>query len=75
MVLDRALSYDACVVKPAAFLPYARRLENAVSDLVLATQAAHLQKRCGQALDGEQRSIARAEFIRQRLENGGASQN
>lgn len=35
--------------------------------LFLFTQPAHLQKRLGSLLDGEARSIARAEFIRQQL--------
>jgi protein arginine kinase len=35
----------------------------AISEMFLATQSAH----CGQKLDGEQRSIARAEYIRTRL--------
>ncbi len=40
---------------------------DAVSDLFLATQSAHLQKRHGRKLDGDQRSVARAEYIRKRL--------
>jgi len=40
---------------------------DAISELFIATQSAHLQKRRGQKLDGEHRSIARADFIRNRL--------
>jgi len=40
---------------------------DAINELFIATQSAHLQKRHGQKLDGEQRSIARAEYIRDRL--------
>ncbi len=38
-----------------------------VNDLVVTTQPAHLQKIRGAALSGEERSAARAEFIRRRL--------
>lgn len=38
-----------------------------VNELFLLTQPAHLQKLRGQRLNGEQRSIARAELIRERL--------
>jgi hypothetical protein len=31
------------------------------------TQPAHLQKTCGERLNGEKRSIARADFIRAKL--------
>jgi protein arginine kinase len=48
---------------------------DAVSEMFLATQSAHLQKRQGQKLDGEQRSIVRAEYIRSKLGNGKPSNN
>jgi len=38
-----------------------------VNELFIASQSAHLQKRQGQRLEGERRSIVRADFIRQRL--------
>ncbi len=38
-----------------------------INELFIKTQPAHLQKLKGTALDGEQRSIARAEYIRHRL--------
>lgn len=38
-----------------------------INELFIGTQAAHLQKRAGKKLDGDKRSIARAEFIRERL--------
>lgn len=38
-----------------------------LNELFIGTQAAHLQKRQGARLDGEHRSVARAEFIRDRL--------
>jgi len=38
-----------------------------INELFIASQSAHLQKRHGRPLDGEQRSIARADYIRQRL--------
>jgi protein arginine kinase len=38
-----------------------------INELFIGTQAAHLQKRTGKKLDGEKRSIARAEYIRERL--------
>ena len=47
----------------------------AVNELFLATQSAHLQKRHGQRLDGEQRSIARADYIRTRLQGPRPSNN
>ena len=47
----------------------------AINDLFLATQAAHLQKSQGTTLDGETRSIARAELIRQRLQHGSTGTN
>lgn len=40
---------------------------NTINELFIGTQAAHLQKRAGKKLDGEKRSIARAEYIRDRL--------
>jgi len=39
----------------------------AINELLLKVQPAHLQKLCGGVLDGEQRSVARAEFLRKRL--------
>jgi protein arginine kinase len=48
---------------------------NAISEMFLATQSAHLQKRRGQRLDGEERSVARAEYIRQKLNQTKPSQN
>jgi protein arginine kinase len=48
---------------------------DAISEMFLATQSAHLQKRRGEKLDGEQRSIARAEYIRTRLAAGRPSEN
>lgn len=38
-----------------------------INELFIGTQAAHLQKRTGKKLDGEKRSVARAEYIRERL--------
>jgi len=38
-----------------------------INELFIGTQAAHLQKRTGKKLDGEKRSIARADYIRERL--------
>ncbi len=38
-----------------------------INDLFLRTQPAHLQKMSGSILDGEARSIARADYIRKRL--------
>jgi protein arginine kinase len=38
-----------------------------INELFIGTQAAHLQKRTGKKLDGEKRSIARADYIRDRL--------
>ncbi len=40
---------------------------NLINDLFLKTQPAHLQKLKGMKLDGEQRSVFRAEYIRERL--------
>lgn len=41
-----------------------------VNDLFMQIQPAHLQKLRGMQLDGEQRSVARAELIRRRLADG-----
>jgi protein arginine kinase len=38
-----------------------------LNELFIQTQPAHLQKLRGEPLDGEERSIARADYIRQRL--------
>ncbi|MDX2198404.1 MAG: protein arginine kinase [Phycisphaerae bacterium] len=38
-----------------------------INELFLQTQPAHLQKICGEKMTGEQRSIARAQHIRERL--------
>jgi len=46
-----------------------------INELFIATQSAHLQKRYGKKLDGEARSIARAEFIRDRLDRSKPSNN
>ncbi len=40
---------------------------NTINDLFIKTQPAHLQKLKGMQLDGEQRSVFRADYIRQRL--------
>ncbi|MFO0973150.1 MAG: protein arginine kinase [Phycisphaerae bacterium] len=40
-----------------------------LNELFLMTQPAHLQKLLGAKLSGEERSVARAEFIRKRLSN------
>lgn len=42
---------------------------NTINDLFIQTQPAHLQKLKGKMLDGEKRSIARADYIRERLGN------
>jgi len=42
---------------------------NTINDLFIKTQPAHLQKLKGTLLDGEQRSVARADYIRGRLAN------
>lgn len=47
----------------------------AINEMFIATQSAHLQKRQGRPLDGEKRSIARAEFIRGRLRQCPPSEN
>jgi protein arginine kinase len=44
-----------------------------VNNLFLATQPGHLQKLRGERLDGEQRDVVRAEYIRERL--NGPSEN
>ena len=44
-----------------------------VNSLFLATQPGHLQKLRGERLDGEQRDVVRAEYIRERL--NGPSEN
>ena len=48
---------------------------NVINELFLRTQPAHLQKLKGKQLDGEQRSIARAEYIRNRLSGHNGSDN
>jgi protein arginine kinase len=46
-----------------------------INDLFLAIQSAHLQKRQGKVLDGEGRSVVRAELIRARLGKKHPNQN
>jgi protein arginine kinase len=46
-----------------------------VNELFLATQSAHLQKRFGQKLDGERRSVVRADLIRDRIGRARPSSN
>lgn len=46
-----------------------------VNELFIAAQSAHLQKRCGKKLDGERRSVVRADFIRDRLAKSKPSDN
>ena len=46
-----------------------------INDLFLAIQSAHLQKREGKVLDGEGRSVIRAEIIRTRLGRKNPNQN
>ena len=46
-----------------------------VNELFMAAQSAHLQKRHGGKLDGERRSIVRADFIRDRLARVRPSEN
>jgi protein arginine kinase len=46
-----------------------------INELMIAVQSAHLQKRIGQPLDGEGRSIARADLIRDRLKRLRPSDN
>jgi len=48
---------------------------DAINELFIAIQAAHLQKRQGSPLDGEQRSITRADLIRDRLRRANAGNN
>mgnify|MGYP005856641441 CR=1 FL=1 len=48
---------------------------NDINDLFLAIQSAHLQKRQGTAMDGERRSVVRAELIRTRLSRKNPSKN
>ena len=43
----------------------------AVNELFIHTQAAHLQKLMGQALDGEERNAARAKYLRNKLREFG----
>lgn len=46
-----------------------------VNELFISSQAAHLQKRQGQRLEGERRSIVRADYIRERLQRTRPSNN
>jgi len=46
-----------------------------INELFIATQSAHLQKRFGQKLEGEDRSVARADYIRDRLRQARPSDN
>lgn len=48
---------------------------SAVNELFLQTQPAHLQRRRGTALEGDERNVARAAFLREKLTNGQASNN
>ncbi|NLX20594.1 MAG: protein arginine kinase [Phycisphaerae bacterium] len=48
---------------------------DAINELFIAIQAAHLQKQLGQPLDGEKRSVFRAELIRQRLHRADSTNN
>ena len=48
---------------------------DAINELFIAIQAAHLQKRQGSLLDGEKRSVIRADLIRDRLNRKNPSQN
>jgi protein arginine kinase len=47
----------------------------AINELFISAQSAHLQKRHGKKLDGEHRSIVRADFIRDRLTRSRPSAN
>jgi protein arginine kinase len=47
----------------------------AINELFISIQSAHLQKRFGGQLDGENRSIVRAEYIRDRLTGPRPSEN
>lgn len=38
-----------------------------LNELFLHSQSAHLQKRCGRSMEGKERGIARAEYLRQQL--------
>ena len=46
-----------------------------INDLFIHTQPAHLQKMEGQPLESEQRNIARATYLRRRLQTGPQSNN
>jgi protein arginine kinase len=46
-----------------------------VNELFLHTQPAHLQKLMGATLDGEERNLARARYLRNRLREAGAHPN
>jgi protein arginine kinase len=46
-----------------------------VNELFIHTQQAHLQKRMGASLDGEERNAARARYLRSRLREAGAHPN
>ncbi len=48
---------------------------NAINELFIHSQSAHLQKRSGRKLDGEGRSVARADLIRERLRKSRPSDN
>jgi len=48
---------------------------NAINELFIAIQAAHLQKRQGSLLDGERRSVIRADLIRDRLRKANTGSN
>jgi protein arginine kinase len=48
---------------------------DAINELFIAIQAAHLQKRQGSSLDGERRSVIRADLIRDRLRRDNTSTN
>ena len=45
-----------------------------VNQLFIHTQAAHLQKRMGQPLDGEERNAARAKYLKSKLRELGSTQ-
>ena len=47
----------------------------AVSELLLGTQSAHLQKRLGRRLEGPERSVLRADYIRKRLDQSRPGDN
>jgi protein arginine kinase len=46
-----------------------------VNELFIHTQPAHLQKKMGAVLDGEERNAARARYLRTRLREAGATPN